>query len=155
MAMAPAGRRAGMVFARVATDASQEVSHVMSNGESVFIKGTITADENFEIGGKVEGTIEVRNHLLTIAPNAQVFAKVSARSVLVAGALTGEVRATDRVEVCQDGSLEGDVTAPRIAMQEGAIFHGKIDMPGRPADDRRGADVVPIRQPAAPLSRAV
>ncbi|MDE3154924.1 MAG: polymer-forming cytoskeletal protein [Acidobacteriota bacterium] len=125
----------------------------MSNGESVFIKGTITAEENFEIAGKVEGTIEVRNHLLTIAPNARVFATVSAKAVRVAGNLTGLVNATERVEVCQDGALEGDVSAPRIAMQDGAVFHGKIDMPRRPADDRRG-EVVAMR-PAASLSRAV
>ncbi|HVB37191.1 MAG TPA: polymer-forming cytoskeletal protein [Vicinamibacterales bacterium] len=154
MTTEPADGRAGMVFATVATDTSEEVSRVMSNGESVFIKGTITADENFEIAGKVEGTIEVRNHLLTIAPNARVFATVSAKAVRVAGALTGEVNATDRVEVCSDGSLEGDVSAPRIAMQDGAVFHGKIDMPGRSADDRRG-EVVPMRAPAPPLSRAV
>jgi cytoskeletal protein CcmA (bactofilin family) len=144
-----------MVFARVAADARQEVSRVMSNGESVFIKGTITADENFEIAGKVEGTIEVRNHLLTIAPNAKVFATVSAKAVCVAGAITGEVTATDRVEVCRDGSVEGDVSAPRVAMQDGAVFHGRIDMPGRAADDLRRGEVVPMRAAVAPLSRAV
>ncbi|HVC20405.1 MAG TPA: polymer-forming cytoskeletal protein [Vicinamibacterales bacterium] len=122
----------------------------MSIGRSVVIKGTITAAENIEIAGRVEGTIDVRDHLVTIAPDAKIFAKVSAKAVRVAGALTGEVTATDRVEVCQDGSIEGDVSAPRIAMQDGAVFHGRIDMPGMP---RRAGEVVPIRQ-TAPLARA-
>lgn len=105
----------------------------MTTGQSVVIKGTISAGENLEIAGRVEGSIEVRDHLLTIAPNAQVFASVSAKSVSVAGAVTGEVRATDRIEVRRNGSVEGDVSAPRVAMEEGAVFHGRIDMPARPA----------------------
>jgi cytoskeletal protein CcmA (bactofilin family) len=104
----------------------------MNSGQSVVIKGTISAGENLEIAGRVEGSIEVRDHLLTIAPNAQVFASVSAKSVSVAGAVTGEVRATDRIEVRRNGSVEGDVSAPRVAMEEGAVFHGRIDMPARP-----------------------
>ncbi|HEY7790681.1 MAG TPA: polymer-forming cytoskeletal protein [Vicinamibacterales bacterium] len=105
----------------------------MSTGQSVFIKGTISAAENLEIAGQVEGTIDVRDHVLTIASEAKVFASVSAKSVSVAGALTGEVRATDRIEVRRNGSVEGDVSAPRVAMEEGAVFHGRIDMPARPA----------------------
>lgn len=105
----------------------------MSTGQSVVIKGSISAGENLEIAGRVEGSIEVRDHLLTIAPNAQVMASVSAKSVSVAGTVTGEVRATDRIEVRRNGSVEGDVSAPRVAMEEGAVFHGRIDMPARPA----------------------
>lgn len=105
----------------------------MANGQSVCIKGTISAAENLEIAGQVEGTIEVHDHVLTIAPEAKVFASVSAKAVSVAGALTGEVRATDRIEVRRNGSVEGDVSAPRVAMEEGAVFHGRIDMPARPA----------------------
>src|SRR5690242_1081963 len=121
----------------------------MSVGQTVVIKGTILAEENLEIAGRVEGTIEVRDHVLTIAPEANVFASVTARAVSVAGALQGEVTVSDRIEVRRNGSVEGDVSAPRVAMEEGAVFHGRIDMPARPAH------VVPGPRPAQELARAV
>jgi cytoskeletal protein CcmA (bactofilin family) len=97
-------------------------------GESVVLKGQLSASEDVTILGRVEGTIEMRDHVLTIGHSANVSAETTARTVLVAGSVTGNIVATEKVEIRENGSVEGDITAPKVAMLEGASFRGRVDM---------------------------
>ena len=97
-------------------------------GESVVIKGELSGNEDLTIEGQIEGTIELREHVLTIGPKGTIKAQVSARSVIVAGTVTGDITATDTVSIQENGSVDGDITAPRVAIGEGAHFRGSIDM---------------------------
>lgn len=99
-------------------------------GKSVVIKGELTGSEDLTIEGRVEGKIELHQHLLTIGANGQVKAQVVAKSVVVLGQVTGNIAATDKVEIREHGSVEGDITSPRVAIAEGAHFRGSIDMQG-------------------------
>jgi len=100
-------------------------------GEGIFIRGEVRACEDLTLGGRVEGTIDVPGHVLTIGEHAQIAAEIRAKTVVVAGSVTGNLEATDQVVVDDRGAVEGDIVAPRVVMIEGARFDGRIDMPAR------------------------
>lgn len=101
-------------------------------GASLEIKGRINAEEDLQIDGKVEGPVSVRGHRLTVGRSGQLNSEVTARELVVFGKVTGNVNATDRVEIKKDGGVIGDIQTTRISIEDGAIFKGRIeiDRPG-------------------------
>ena len=97
-------------------------------GKSVIIKGELNGSEDLTIEGHVEGKIELRQNVLTIGPNGKIKAQVFAKSVIILGEVTGNVTATEKVDIRDNGSVDGDIAAPRVAIAEGAHFRGSIDM---------------------------
>src|SRR3954465_10141423 len=97
-------------------------------GKSVVIKGELTGSEDLPIEGHVEGKIELRQNVLTIGPNGKIKAQVFAKSVVILGEVTGNVTATEKVDLRDNGAVDGDIAAPRVAIAEGAHFRGSIDM---------------------------
>ena len=97
-------------------------------GKSVVIKGELTGSEDLTIEGHVEGKIELRQNVLTIGPNGKIKAQVFAKSVVILGEVTGNVTASEKVDLRDNGSVDGDIAAPRVAIAEGAHFRGSIDM---------------------------
>lgn len=109
---------------------------VVNIGKSVIIKGELSGSEDLTIEGKVDGEIELRDHVLTIGPNGKIKAQVFAKSVIVMGMVTGNISASDKINIRENGSVEGDINAPTIAISEGAQFRGSIDMQSQ---QRQGA----------------
>jgi cytoskeletal protein CcmA (bactofilin family) len=109
-------------------------------GKSVVIKGELNGSEDLTIEGHVEGKIELKDHVLTIGPNGKIKAQVFAKAVIVLGEVNGNVTATEKVDIRDGGSVDGDIISPRVAIAEGAHFRGSVDM------QRKGA------QPAAAAS---
>ena len=97
-------------------------------GKSVIIKGELNGSEDLTIEGLVEGKIELRQNVLTIGPNGKIKAQVFAKAVIILGEVTGNVTATEKVDIRDNGSVDGDIAAPRVAIAEGAHFRGSIDM---------------------------
>jgi cytoskeletal protein CcmA (bactofilin family) len=97
-------------------------------GKSVVIKGELNGSEDLTIEGQVEGKIELRQSVLTIGPNGRIKAQVFAKSVIILGEVTGNVTASEKVDIRDNGSVDGDITSPRVAIAEGAHFRGSIDM---------------------------
>lgn len=118
--------------------ASSQASTV-NIGASVVIKGEVSAREDLTISGRIEGKVEVRDHVVRVGREAQVHAEISARAVLVEGTVKGNISATERIELLEHGSVEGDIAAPKIAMAEGAQFRGKIDMAKRSGEIKKSA----------------
>jgi cytoskeletal protein CcmA (bactofilin family) len=104
---------------------------VASIGKSIVFKGELTGSEDLEVDGKMEGDIKLPDHVLTIGPNGEVKASVDAKCVQVIGHITGNVTATERVEVQASGIVEGDISAPKLLIQEGAVVNGAIQMTGQ------------------------
>ena len=102
-----------------------EFAHI---GKSVVIKGELSGSEDLYLDGNVEGSIDLRNHSLTVGPNGKVKANVSAKGVIIQGKLDGSVNASDRVELRQTAVVTGDVTTQRISIEEGAFLKGKVDI---------------------------
>ena len=113
---------------------------VATFGGSVIVKGEVTGLEDLTIDGRVEGRIDLPDHVLTIGPNATIQANINAKIVTVFGSVVGTITARDKVDVRRGGSVEGTVTCVRIAIQDGAHFCGKVDTKGRrsPAIDADG-----------------
>ena len=99
-------------------------------GTSVVIKGELSGSEDLTIDGQVEGTIELRQNVLTIGPNARIKAQVAAKAIVVEGQVTGNLTASEHVDIREHGSVDGDLVAPRVAIADGAHFRGSIDSLG-------------------------
>ncbi len=97
-------------------------------GKSIVIKGEVSGSENLTVEGHVEGKIELKQHLLTIGSHGRIRAEVFAKSVVVLGEVIGNIKASEKVAIRDDGTVEGDIVAPRVAIAEGARFRGGIDM---------------------------
>ena len=97
-------------------------------GKSVVIKGELSGSEDLTIEGQVEGKIELKDHLLTIGPNGRIKAQIFAKTVIVLGEVNGNVSASEKVEIRDGGSVDGDIVSPRVAIAEGAHFRGSVDM---------------------------
>jgi cytoskeletal protein CcmA (bactofilin family) len=137
-----------------------EPAHHLENenvniGKSVVIKGELNGSEDLTIEGHVEGTIQLRDHVLTIGPNGKIKAQVFAKAVIVLGEVTGNVTASDKVDIRDNGSVDGDIVSPRVAIAEGAHFRGSVDMqrkggaPAQPAKPATAGAAAPVGTPAA------
>ena len=118
---------------------------IVNIGKSVVIKGELNGSEDLTIEGHVEGTIQLKEHVLTIGPNGRIKAQVFAKSVIVLGEVTGNVTASDKVDIRDNGSVDGDIISPRVAIAEGAHFRGSVDMQRKGG----GAQPQPAGKPAA------
>ena len=117
-------------------------------GESLRIKGEITANEDLRFEGEIEGTISVPDHTVIVGRTARVHADVSAKSIVVAGTLMGSAVARERCEVQEAATLEGTIESPRIAVKEGATLMAQVIMPAKhkPADSKTdAADTAVVR----------
>ncbi len=110
-------------------DSRSTAKLVMDLGKSVVIKGELSGSEDLTLYGQMEGSIKLPDHTLTIGPHADIKAQVSARSVVIMGAVTGNVTAGEKVEIGATGSVTGDISSPRLAIADGGCFRGKVDMP--------------------------
>ena len=137
------------VSQRPGTDQKRS-SDAVNIGQSVVIKGELTGSEDLIIEGQVEGKIELRQHGLTIGPKGKIKAQVFAKSVIVFGVVTGNITATDKVSIRDNGSVDGDIGAPRVAIAEGAHFRGSIDMQQTTSASRPDEAKAESRPPAQP-----
>jgi cytoskeletal protein CcmA (bactofilin family) len=97
-------------------------------GKSVIICGEVKGSEDLIVDGRVEGTINLSESRLTIGPNADVAADLTARDVLILGHVHGNVVANGRVELRAGCVMEGDIRALRLAVEDNAVFRGRVDL---------------------------
>jgi cytoskeletal protein CcmA (bactofilin family) len=96
-------------------------------GKSLFVRGDVVSSEDLVIDGTFEGTIEVGDHALTIGPAADVKADLVAKTIIIHGAVTGNVTARERLDLRANASVNGNVRAPRFAMADGAVLRGSVE----------------------------
>jgi cytoskeletal protein CcmA (bactofilin family) len=131
-----------------ASESRAQLGRDMVNiGKSVVIKGELTGSEDLTIEGHVEGRIDLKDNVLTIGPNGKIKAEVFAKSVVVLGEVTGNVTASEKVDIRDNGSVDGDIASPRVAIAEGAHFRGSVDM-------QRQGTAKAQQQPAKPATAA-
>jgi len=106
----------------------QQERDMVNIGKSVVIKGELSGSEDLTIEGQVEGRIELKQNVLTIGPNGRIKAEIFAKSIVVQGEVHGNITASERADIRDNGSVDGDLSAPRIAIADGAHFRGSIDM---------------------------
>lgn len=109
-------------------------------GPKIKIKGTITGEEDLLIQGKVEGTIDLGQHELSVGQTAVVQANIHAKAIRIDGEVAGDINGSEKVVISKSGNVRGNIIAPRVTLEDGAIFKGSIDMdPGETS-----ASAVPI-----------
>ena len=118
-------------------------------GKSVVIKGELSGSEDLTIEGHVEGRIDLKDNVLTIGPNGKIKAEVFAKSVVVLGEVTGNVTASEKVDIRDNGSVDGDIASPRVAIAEGAHFRGSVDMQRQGAKPQQQTQ----QQPSKPANQ--
>lgn len=97
-------------------------------GKTIVICGEVKGSEDLILDGRVEGTVNLAENRLTIGPNANIAADLSAKDVLIQGRVQGNVVASGRVELRAGCNLEGDIRALRLAIEDNALFRGKVDL---------------------------
>ena len=96
-------------------------------GSTVVIKGELTAKEDLVIAGRVEGTISVAGHLVVVEAGANVVGDVTSADIVISGTVHGSLLAEEGIKVEVGADLQGDISAPRIAVADGAVVNGRIE----------------------------
>jgi cytoskeletal protein CcmA (bactofilin family) len=145
---------------KTASDVRPQIERDKVNiGKSVVIKGELSGSEDLTIEGHVEGSIQLKENILTIGPNGKIRAEVFAKAVIVLGEVSGNVTASEKVDIRDNGSVDGDIISPRVAIAEGAHFRGSVDMqragtkPAAATVPGKAAVATPSPQPAVASQR--
>lgn len=135
---------------RPAPTPSAATSEQATIGKSLTIKGEITGSEMLYIDGHVEGSVSLPGNRCVVGRNGHVGANISAREVVILGKVNGNINATDRVDIRNEGSLTGDVVAQRISIEDGAYFKGGIDIrkPGNKETEAAKTNSAAVAAPA-------
>jgi cytoskeletal protein CcmA (bactofilin family) len=97
-------------------------------GKTIVICGEVKGSEDLIVDGRVEGTVNLSESRLTIGPTANVAANLSAKDILILGQVQGNMVASGRVELRAGSQVEGDIRALRLAVEDNAVFRGKVDL---------------------------
>ena len=97
-------------------------------GSSILIRGDISGEENLTVEGKIEGTVTLKGNALLVGPDGDVNATVKAGRISVSGRVEGDLQAEDQVVLQSSGKVQGNITAPRVTLEDGCKFKGTIDM---------------------------
>lgn len=93
-----------------------------------FVKGEISGDSDISVFGKVDGLITLKGSILTIEKSGKVKASIFAKIVNVTGKITGNIDANEKIIIHENGSVTGDMTAPKIILKDGSYFKGNVSM---------------------------
>ena len=117
--------------------------------QGIRIKGEIIGGEDLFIDGNVEGKITFQNSVLTVGPNATVKADITAREIVVRGRVNGKLEGGERVQIWNTGRVNGDIHADRVAIEEGAEIHGKMEAGKAPVAASRTSDAFSAKKAEA------
>src|SRR3954462_3892908 len=131
--------------APAASEPPRRPSERATIGPSIFIKGDLSGEEDLVIEGRVEGRVDLKQNNVTVGKNGRVKAAVFGKVVVVEGEVDGNVFAREQAILRQSGSIHGNITAPRVILEDGSRFKGSIDMAPRKEGGARG----PSRHEAA------
>ena len=106
-------------------------------GPSITVKGELVGKEDLEVQGRVEGTISLKKHIVSVGENGRVKADIHAKSIQIGGEVKGNLFGEDEVVILQSGRVEGDIKASRVTLENGSKFKGSIDMEPKPQDKER------------------
>jgi len=97
-------------------------------GPGIVINGDISGSENLVIEGKVKGRIHLAAHEVLIGPSGEIQADVTAKLIRVSGKVHGDLNGKEKVVISKTGHVRGNIVAPRVLLEDGAVFKGSIDM---------------------------
>lgn len=108
--------------------ASAVIGKTAMIGPGININGDISGSESLVIEGKVEGKISLPGHQIDVGKSGRVHADVIAKLIKIEGELKGDIDGKEKVVIAKSGNVRGNITAPRVMLEDGAIFKGSIDI---------------------------
>jgi cytoskeletal protein CcmA (bactofilin family) len=133
-------------------DASREAAII---GPSIHIDGDLRGEEDLIIEGEVNGTVQLKSNSLTIGAQGKIRADVYAHSIYVDGYMEGDLYGSERVNIRKNAQVRGNITSPRVSLEDGARFKGSIEMDPQAVQNALGTRVAKPAQaptPARPAS---
>jgi cytoskeletal protein CcmA (bactofilin family) len=121
-------------------------------GPSITIRGDVTGNEDLVIQGQIEGTVTLKQHNVVVGPEGKVRAGIHGRSVTVEGDVVGDLQGDEQVILKASATVEGNIQAPRVTLEDGAKFRGGIDM-GESA--KSGSVHTPPAKPAKEIDKVL
>ena len=97
-------------------------------GRKIKMRGEVTGDEDLLIEGYFEGSVDLKSHSVTVGPEGNVKASIKGRIVIIEGKVQGDLTAEEQIVLLSSASVEGDLAAPRVVLEDGAHFRGGVDM---------------------------
>jgi cytoskeletal protein CcmA (bactofilin family) len=94
-------------------------------GEGSVFEGRFYVSGSIQIEGKFQGDIKTDDQVF-VGPTGKVKTDISARKVVIAGTLIGNIIATEEVNLLQSGKVLGNITTPRLVVEPGVVTDGKV-----------------------------
>jgi cytoskeletal protein CcmA (bactofilin family) len=116
-------------------------------GRSISIHGEVTGDEDLLIQGRVQGSVDLKQHTVTVGTEGEVKADIAARVVTVEGRVVGNITGQEQVVLRASARVDGDIVAPRVVLEDGTVFRGSVEM--GEIQNRPKASATPTARPAA------
>jgi cytoskeletal protein CcmA (bactofilin family) len=102
-------------------------------GPSISIKGEVVSGEDLIVSGHIDGSLRADGQVVSLNAGSEVSANIAAATILVSGTVLGTIVAQERIELRPGADVDGEITTPKLAMSDGAEFHGRVEMPKRAA----------------------
>lgn len=97
-------------------------------GPSLFLKGELSGEEDLVIEGHFQGKIELGNHNILVGEGGNIEADIRVNNITIKGSVTGNIYASGKVFISEEGQLKGEINAPTISIMDGARFKGSVKM---------------------------
>jgi cytoskeletal protein CcmA (bactofilin family) len=132
----------------IGAGASASSSRVALIGQGISIAGDVKADTSLKIEGSIEGRSVRSTDEIEVSESGQVIASIMAKVVKISGLVSGDIAGSEKVLISKTGRVQGNIVAPRVQLEDGALFRGSIDMnPGQSAEKEKPAAVKPAGRP--------
>ena len=97
-------------------------------GATIKIKGDISGKEDIFVNGSIEGTVDLTDNGATVETSGRVQGSIVAKQVWIKGEVIGDIEALEKITIHAVGTVRGTITSPRVQIEDGAKFKGRIDM---------------------------
>jgi len=97
-------------------------------GASIRLTGELAGGEDLLVEGRIDGSIELAQHALTVGAKGRIAGSAHARAIHVEGEVEGNLAADELLVLRKSARVQGDLVAPRVVIEDGARFKGSIDM---------------------------
>ncbi|MEE4218113.1 MAG: polymer-forming cytoskeletal protein [Xanthomonadales bacterium] len=131
-------------------------SKVAMIGDGISVTGDVNANSNLKVEGRIEGRGVSSSQDIEVAESGVIKASITAKVIRIAGAVAGDLSASEKVVISKSGRVQGNIVAPRVQLDDGALFRGSIDMnPAEPAQASKPAVAKPAAEarPASPAPK--
>ena len=133
--------------------APQPIKEQATIGKTIRIKGDLMGEEDLLIEGHVEGKIQLRKHNVTVGKNGHVNADMHGKIISIEGDVEGNLFGEDQLILRQSSKVRGNITAPRVILEDGSNFKGSIDMSPKEMNEKPAAILSAISEKQSDKAR--